>query len=75
MKSDVNNHAHENPHRHTRVRGLSPAGGGLLPNLQAGQLFSYSSYTHSLELTGHTHTRAHSHAHTRAAGKKMCAGE
>lgn len=62
-------------HKRTRTRLCrSPAGGGLLPNLQAGQLFSYSSYTHSLELTDNTHTNVDRHTHThRQLRKKKCA--
>ena len=47
----------EKKHTQTHLSwGLSPAGGGLLPNLQAGWLYLYSSNTHWLELAGHTHT-------------------
>lgn len=46
---------------HTRVGVWSPAGGGLLPNLQASWLYSYSSHTRWLNLTAHTQL-----------GKKKC---
>lgn len=61
--------------KHTQThlsRGLSPAGGGLLPNLQAGWLYSYSSHTQWLELTAHTYTHAHTHT---AGGRKKSTGE
>lgn len=51
-------------HKHTQThlsRGLSPAGGGLLPNLQAGRLPVFIFITHTLIGTDRTHTRTHTH--------------